>query len=113
MRPAVSVDVSGTGLATGDLGFSFAFPPLAPAPLDDKPLETLFDFDQFPDATSPDGGMEPTTGLVDGDVFFSSSLFTHHDADFGLSDHLDAKHFDLQIAPGATHVSDGALAAGI
>ena len=112
MRPAVSVDVSGTSLPSGDLGFSFAFPPLAPAPLDDKPIDNLFDFDQFPD-TNP-GGLEPTTGLVDRDVFFSSSLFdTHHDADFGLSDHFDAKYLDLQTAPGATHVSDGAFAASI
>jgi transcriptional activator HAC1 len=105
----VSVDVSGTGLANGDLGFPFSLQPFPSATLDDKPIDNLFDFESFPDLSSP----EPTTGLVDGDVFLSSSLFTHHDVDFDLSDHLDAKHFDLQTAPGATHVSDGAFAAGI
>lgn len=106
----MSVDISGTGLATGDLGFPFSLPSFAPAPVDEKPLDTLFDFDQFPDAT---GGLDAPTGLVDGDVFLSNSLFGSHDAGLDFSDHLDAKQLDLQTAPGATHVSDGALAAGI
>lgn len=108
--PAVSVNVSGNGLAGGDLGFPFSLSTLAPAPMDEKPIDNLFDFDQFPDAS---GGLDAPTGLVDGDVFFSNNLFGPHDAGLDFSDHLDAKHLDLQTAPGATHVSDGALAAGL
>ncbi|KAF1959650.1 hypothetical protein CC80DRAFT_405660 [Byssothecium circinans] len=92
-----------------DLGLSF---PLQPHTTFDneKPLESLFDFDQFPD-TNDGCSLEPIPCLVDDNVYLSPSLFGHHDPSFGPSDPFDAKFFDMQTAPGATHVSDGALAA--
>ncbi|PVI06208.1 hypothetical protein DM02DRAFT_515441 [Periconia macrospinosa] len=87
-----------------DLGFPFSLQPNTSVD-NEKSIESLFDFDQFPDTS-----VESTTGLVDGDVFLSSSLFGNPDSSFDPADLFDAKHFDLQTAFGATHVSDGALA---
>lgn len=108
MRPAVSVEVS--GLSAGDMGFALGFQHHLPID-NDKPLdESLFDFDQFPDP-STGCSLEPSHGLLDNDVCFSTDLFGNHESGFGLFDQFDAKYPDLQTAPGATHVSDGALAA--
>ena len=75
--------------------------------MDNKPIDDLFDFDQF-----QNNELGTTTGLVDSDPCFTPVLFDGHYApDFDLSDQLDAKHFDLQTAPGAATASDGALAA--
>lgn len=105
MRPAVSVDFSVRGLPVGDMGFPLAFQPHTP--VDKQPIEDLFDFDQF-----TNNEMGPTTCLVDHDPFFTTGLFDGtHTPDFDLSDHLDAKHFDLQTASGAATASDEALAA--
>ena len=107
MRPAVSVDL-GAGLSTSvsssDMGFPYSLQPHSSID-NGKSIDSLFDFDQFPDTA-----VEPTTGLLDGDVFFSTSLFEQPDTSFDQADLFDAKHFDLQTAFGATHVSDGALA---
>ncbi|KAJ4305143.1 transcription factor that binds to CRE motif [Kalmusia sp. IMI 367209] len=98
-------EIFANGLPAGDMGFPLTFQPHPT--LDDKPIEDLFDFDQF---TSNDVGT--ATGLVDGDAFFTPVLFGGYPApDFDLSDHLDAKHFDLQTASGAATASDEALAA--
>ncbi|KAF2241630.1 hypothetical protein BU26DRAFT_440549 [Trematosphaeria pertusa] len=77
------------------------------------PIDSLFDFDQFPDTTNNNTVVDSASGLVDTDVFFSSAIFGQADLlhPYGLSDPLDAKHFDLQTASGATLVSDEALAA--
>ncbi|KAJ4349808.1 transcription factor that binds to CRE motif [Didymosphaeria variabile] len=93
------------GLPVGDMGFPVAFQ--SHTPMDNKPIEDLFDFDQFQNTE-----LGTTTGLVDSDPFFTPVLFDgHHAPDFDLSDHLDAKHFDLQTASGAATASDEALAA--
>lgn len=105
MRPAVSVELNAPGLPVGDLGFPLAFQPHAA--MDKQPLDDLFDFDQF-----TNNEMGTATGLVDHDPFFTTGLFDGtHSPDFDLSDHLDAKHFDLQTASGAALASDEALAA--
>ncbi|KAL1610356.1 transcription factor that binds to CRE motif [Paraconiothyrium brasiliense] len=105
VRPAVSVDFSAHGLPVGDMGFPLAFQ--SHTPMDNKPIEDLFDFDQFQNTE-----LGTTAGLVDSDPFFTPVLFDgHHAPDFDISDHLDAKHFDLQTASGAATASDEALAA--
>ncbi|KAF2444982.1 hypothetical protein P171DRAFT_359624 [Karstenula rhodostoma CBS 690.94] len=88
-----------------DMGFPLAFQPHTP--MDNKPIDDLFDFDQFQNTE-----LGTTTGLVDSDPFFTPVLFGgHHAPDFDLSDHLDAKHYDLQTASGAATACDEALAA--
>ena len=107
----MSVDFGqGLTLAGGDLGLSYALPPHAP--VDDKPvvLDTLFDFDQFPEGSTTSASMEPTIGLADSSAdFFGSSLFASNP--YSFADGFDAKFSDLQSASGATFVSDEALAA--
>ncbi|KAF1978373.1 hypothetical protein BU23DRAFT_450239 [Bimuria novae-zelandiae CBS 107.79] len=93
------------GLPNGDMGLPLAFQPHTP--MDKQPIEDLFDFDQF-----SNNELGTTTGLVDHDPFFTPALFdAGHASDLDLSDHLDAKYFDMQTASGAATASDEALAA--
>ncbi|KAL5120598.1 transcription factor that binds to CRE motif [Pleosporales sp. CAS-2024a] len=84
---------------------------------DEKPivLDNLFDFDQFPEASSSlEQSQQPTFGMVDSHVdLFGGSLvgYGHSSNPFGFPDGFDAKFSDLQSASGATFVSDEALAA--
>lgn len=105
MRPAVSVDVGGPGLASGDLDFPLTFQP-NPS-LDDKPLESLFDFEQFDDPVGP------SPSLLDNDVPFTPALFggLPNVPGFDFSDQYDAKHFEMQTASGAAFASDETFAA--
>ena len=76
--------------------------------MDEKPLESLFDFDQFPENNT-------ISGLVDHSDFFHQNVFddAHTANPYGLSDQFSARHFDLQTDSGATLVSDGSLAAEV
>ncbi|KAF2787975.1 hypothetical protein K505DRAFT_315761 [Melanomma pulvis-pyrius CBS 109.77] len=95
-----------TTVASCDAGFPYN---LQPHNLfDEKPLESLFDFDQFPEHTQ-----EPTS-MGDQTDFFSSAIFEHSSNSYSLSDQFDVKNFDLQTAPGAAiYASDEALAVEI
>jgi transcriptional activator HAC1 len=115
--PAVSVGFGfNTGLSLSPVGGDVGLPHFVQphAPVDDKPvvIDSLFDFDQFPDG-SP-ASVEPDFGLVDSHVdFFGSTFLGHgpHSAAFGFPDSFDAKFSDLQSASGAPYGSDEALAA--
>jgi len=95
-------------VSSSDAGFSHLVQ--SHSTFDEKPLDDLFSFDQF-----PDNHVEQSSHLVDPTTdFFTSSFYAGHSQNpYGLSDTFDAKHFDLQTASGATHVSDEALAAEV
>jgi len=98
-----------------DLGLSHIIQPHSS--VDEKPavIESLFDFDQFPEG-SPASAMESNFSLDDShvDIFGTTNIgygIGSHSAPFGFPDSFDAKFSDLQSASGATSVSDEALAA--
>ncbi|KAL6705766.1 transcription factor that binds to CRE motif [Coniothyrium glycines] len=78
-------------------------------------LDTLFDFDQFPEGSPTAVPVESTISMADPSSvdFFGSALFGHSSVSnlYGLPDGLDAKFSDLQSTSGATFVSDEVLAA--
>lgn len=91
------------GVSGGD-GFSFCHQPSSF--LDNKPDESLFDFDSFAD--SPVSLVDTTQSLFD-------SSFASHDPitlPFESTDYYDANPFDLQTDSGATNmVSDESVLA--
>jgi transcriptional activator HAC1 len=114
VRPAVSVGFGyNGGLSLGSDGGLSHIVQSHPS-VDEKPVvfDTLFDFDQFPEA--PSAMEQSTLSMADPNVdLFDTSLFglSSHSAPFGFPDGFDAKFSDLQSASGATYVSDEALAA--
>jgi transcriptional activator HAC1 len=81
--------------------------------MDEKPMDNLFDFDQFPEGLSS-APEQPTFGMADSDVdLYESTLFGlgSHSNPFAFPEGFEAKFSDLQSASGATYVSDEALAA--
>jgi len=98
----------------GDLGLSHIVQPHSS--VDEKPviIESLFDFDQFPEG-SPASAMEPNFSLADShvDLFGSANIgfgLGTSSTSVGFLDSFDANLSDLQSASGATYVSDEALA---
>ncbi|KAF2191075.1 hypothetical protein K469DRAFT_558263 [Zopfia rhizophila CBS 207.26] len=78
------LDAKPTGLPSGfDL-----FHPVQPVIDEEKPMDSLFDFDSFP------------SGVVDQPDFFTS--FDPISNPYGLSEPIGAKFFDLQADSGAT-----------
>jgi transcriptional activator HAC1 len=82
------------------------------SPVDTKPavLDSLFDFDQFPEGSFSE---ESNTGLALNDDFFGKAFFgTGSISNYsGLPDGFDAKFSDMQSASGAPFGCDEALAA--
>ena len=100
---------------SSDLSFSYSLQPNLTLS-DEKPLDDLFHFESFPegDAAATTGADVSLTALADSSEFFSQSFFDQPAVNpYGLSDSFDAKHFDLQTAPGAPNGSDGTLAAEV
>jgi transcriptional activator HAC1 len=106
VRPAVSVELGAALPAivtSSDAGFPYSLQPH----FDEKPLESLFDFDQFPENQESISMDDPTD-------FFNSAIFEHSSNSYNLTDQFDVKSFDLQTASGAaTYACDGVLAVEI
>ncbi|KAF2712479.1 hypothetical protein K504DRAFT_205129 [Pleomassaria siparia CBS 279.74] len=94
-------------IASNDSGFFPSLESLHPYD-DEKPIESLFDFESFPENNEEPASMGDQSDL------FSSTLFEHSSNTYGLSDQYDVKNFDLQTASGAAlFACDGALAVDI
>ncbi|KAF2115871.1 hypothetical protein BDV96DRAFT_646048 [Lophiotrema nucula] len=93
-----------------DISFPYTLQSHTQHAVDEKPLDSLFDFDQF-----PENHVESVSGLVDHNDFFAGHIFHDtHANPYGLSDNFGARHFDLQTDSGAAYnASDEALAAEV
>jgi transcriptional activator HAC1 len=94
-------------VSSTDTGFPYSLQPHTS--FDEKPMDDLFNFNEFPEQS-----VEQSASLADSAALFTGSFFEDTASNpYGLSDTYDAKSFDLQTTSGATHVSDGVLAADI
>ncbi|KAF2281489.1 uncharacterized protein EI97DRAFT_429509 [Westerdykella ornata] len=116
--PAVSVELGDrlpSPVSPNDPGFPFSLQlNYNNIGVEEKPIDDLFNFDQFPDQSDDSTTTSTSHSSLDASDFFTTSFFDAGATNpYGLSDSYDAKTFDLQTTSGAANASDGVLAAGI